>query len=75
MRATALSALFILFQTTSFGQALEMTMDTPQPRVNTTFTVRIDFNSIGHQLFNQLEGKLKPAEDGNYLRCTPASSL
>jgi len=66
IRYSTLFAFFILSGTASFGQVLEMTMDTPQPRVNATFQVKIDISSIRHQLFSGFEGKLKPADDINY---------
>jgi hypothetical protein len=66
MKVIILVAVFILFRTTSFGQVLEMTMETPQPRVNTTFQVKIDISSIRQQLFSGFEGKLQLARDLNY---------
>jgi len=66
-RISFLFAFFILIgRTTSFGQVLEMTMDTPQPRVTTTFQVKIDISSIRHHLFSGFEGKLRLSDDMNY---------
>jgi hypothetical protein len=61
-----LFVFFMLARTTSFGQVLEITMDTPQPRVNTTFQVKIDISAIRRQLFSGFEGKLRLADDMNY---------
>jgi hypothetical protein len=58
--------LSFLFQEVAPGQTLALTMDTPQPRVNATFQVRIDIGPIREQLFKGLEGSLKIATDASY---------
>jgi hypothetical protein len=61
-----LALLCFLIHDISIGQTLVLTMDTPQPRVNTTFQIRIDISPIREQLFKGLKGTLKIADDASY---------
>ncbi|MFZ1801010.1 MAG: hypothetical protein WAU24_14175 [Chitinophagaceae bacterium] len=46
-------------------QTIELTMSTPQPRLNETFQISLDFNQVRESIFNPLFGKVQLSTDIN----------